>query len=169
MRLAGRPGALHWTPTRALGGAATRTPLPQRGPQYEKRGQPPRAATAPPTNAAAPTDRLDRLGLYGALSGTLSKLAVYPFDLAKKRLQMQGVPVSEALAANGVGRLPAYSGLAHCLLTVFRAEGAPGLFRGILPGLLKAAPATSASFVTFEAAQTVLRDRLGSSRRSSSS
>jgi solute carrier family 25 thiamine pyrophosphate transporter 19 len=107
---------------------------------------------------AAPTDRLERLGLYGAVSGAVSKLVVYPFDLAKKRLQMQGVQISEDHAAKGISRMPAYRGLSHCLLTVFRAEGAPGLFRGVLPSLMKAAPATSASFVTFEAMRTFLID-----------
>jgi hypothetical protein len=48
------------------------------------------------------------MGVYGALSGTVSKLAVFTFHLAKKRLHMQGVAISEAHAANGISRMPAY-------------------------------------------------------------
>ncbi|KAJ1623334.1 mitochondrial carrier domain-containing protein [Pavlovales sp. CCMP2436] len=98
----------------------------------------------------APTDSFGQMGIYGAVSGTVSKLAVFPLDLAKKRLQMQGVAISEAHAANGISRMPAYRNLLHCLVEVWRHEGAAGIFRGVLPGLLKAAPASGASFLTFE-------------------
>lgn len=105
----------------------------------------------------APTHSFGTMGAYGALSGIASKLVVYPLDLAKKRLQMQGVRVSAERGAAGVGALPAYRNLAHCLLHICRAEGLAGLFRGVLPGLLKAAPASGASFLTFELAKSVLQ------------
>ncbi|KAG8470317.1 hypothetical protein KFE25_008738 [Diacronema lutheri] len=107
--------------------------------------------------SVAPTESLSALGAYGAASGIASKLVVYPLDLAKKRLQMQGVHVcNEARARTGVAKLPTYRNLAHCLADVCRVEGVPGLFRGVLPGLLKAAPASGASFLTFEAVRRFL-------------
>jgi solute carrier family 25 thiamine pyrophosphate transporter 19 len=105
-----------------------------------------------------PTDRFSRVGLYGAISGTVSKLCVYPLDLAKKRLQMQGVQISEKQARFGIARVPAYRNLAHCLVSICRSEGLPGLFRGVLPGLIKAAPASGASFLAYDAMRVFLRD-----------
>lgn len=101
-------------------------------------------------HSLSPTESFGTMGAYGALSGIMSKLFVYPLDLAKKRLQMQGVHVCEERAAVGVSALPEYRNLAHCLLKICKAEGFAGLFRGVLPGLLKAAPASGASFLTFE-------------------
>ena len=76
----------------------------------------------------------------GAASSSLAQLATYPLALAKTRLQASGMP----------GFHPGYDGLVGCLVHTVRAEGVRGLYRGIVPNLLKAVPSISISYVVFE-------------------
>lgn len=76
----------------------------------------------------------------GALSSSLAQLATYPLALAKTRLQASGMP----------GYAPGYDGLAGCILDTIKSEGCRGLYRGIVPNLLKAVPSISISYVVFE-------------------
>ncbi|GFO04237.1 mitochondrial thiamine pyrophosphate carrier-like [Plakobranchus ocellatus] len=77
----------------------------------------------------APVDHF----ICGSTSGFLSKLMVYPFDVIKKRLQIQGF--EEARQSFGVVRK--YNGFFHCIYVSFRDEGASFLFKGLSPSLLK--------------------------------
>ena len=77
----------------------------------------------------------------GALSSSCAQLATYPLALAKTRLQAKGMP----------GYTPSFDGsLGGCLLWTYRHEGVRGLYRGIVPNLLKAVPSISISYVVFE-------------------
>ena len=49
-----------------------------------------------------------------------------------------------------------YSGLRDCLRSVWRADGMAGLYRGIVPNLLKAVPSISISYVVFEHSKRLL-------------
>lgn len=82
----------------------------------------------------------------GALAGLGAKLAVYPFDTTKKRLQIQGFE----LGRRAFGRTDTYSGMVDCLRKTFRQEGLRGLYRGLTPGLLKAVVTTSINFWLYE-------------------
>ena len=48
------------------------------------------------------------------------------------------------------GYEPGYDGLAGCIRDTLRCEGLRGLYRGIVPNLLKAVPSISISYVVFE-------------------
>mmetsp|Transcript_30912 Transcript_30912/g.102229 ORF Transcript_30912/g.102229 Transcript_30912/m.102229 type:complete len:320 (-) Transcript_30912:306-1265(-) len=80
-------------------------------------------------------------GCVGATACTLGGL---PFDVAKARLQ-----------AGGAGH--AYSGLADCLLTTARTEGALALYRGMVPALSSALAENSVGITV----QRSLRRALG--------
>lgn len=85
----------------------------------------------------------------GALSSSLAQLATYPLALAKTRLQASGMP----------GYSPGYDGLVGCLMQTVRDEGVRGLYRGIVPNLLKAVPSISISYVVFENVKAALQKR----------
>ncbi|PSN43916.1 Mitochondrial thiamine pyrophosphate carrier [Blattella germanica] len=82
----------------------------------------------------------------GSLSGICAKTAVYPFDLARKRLQIQGFQH----ARKGFGKPFICHGLIECLVTTIREEKMIGLFKGLWPSLLKAAVTTALHFYIYE-------------------
>jgi len=90
-------------------------------------------------------DTLTMLGC-GALSSSLAQLATYPLALAKTRLQASGMP----------GFTTRYTGLIGCLADTIQNDGFKGLYRGIVPNLLKAVPSISISYVVFENAKVAL-------------
>lgn len=73
----------------------------------------------------------------GAAAGMATKLLLYPFDTAKKRMQICATPSGTvALGATMRG--------------IWTHEGALGLYRGLVPGLIKVAPATALGFALYE-------------------
>lgn len=89
----------------------------------------------------------------GAGAGVVSKIAVYPLDVAKRRLQMQHVPRAAYFGAP----LGSFSGLVDCLVQTAAREGTRALYKGLLPALVKITPASMASFVAFEETMRLLR------------
>lgn len=84
--------------------------------------------------------------ICGSVAGVLSKILIYPLDVSKKRLQVQGFEA----ARRGFGITRSYSGLLACLLQVGREEGLRGLYKGLSPGLLKAAATAGLHFSIYE-------------------
>lgn len=82
----------------------------------------------------------------GSLAGLCAKCSVYPFDLAKKRLQIQGFEEGR----KSFGRTFKCKGLQDCLVQIYRVEGVPGFFKGLQPSLVKAIFASAAHFSTYE-------------------
>ncbi|KAI8512259.1 hypothetical protein Bbelb_088980 [Branchiostoma belcheri] len=89
----------------------------------------------------------------GAGAGVVSKTLVYPLDVVKKRLQVQGFDH----ARRSFGQVRTYTGLVHCVQCMLREEGARGLFKGLSPSLLKAACASSLIFFLYEQCCHALR------------
>ncbi|KAI8877449.1 mitochondrial carrier [Backusella circina FSU 941] len=73
--------------------------------------------------------------ISGALSGFFSKTLIYPFDLVRKRLQVQG---------------QTYEPWLKCLKSIVVKEGFKSLYKGLAPSLLKVAPANAVTFMVFE-------------------
>ncbi|KAF9189634.1 mitochondrial thiamine pyrophosphate transporter [Haplosporangium sp. Z 767] len=105
--------------------------------------------------------------MCGALSGVISKTGVYPLDMVRKRLQIQGSEQQRVTASiyspQSITKTAAISGsktaveqlpttVWGCLVHIARKEGYLALYKGLLPGLLKAAPASAVTFLVFSQA-----------------
>lgn len=82
----------------------------------------------------------------GSSAGVVAKTLVYPLDVAKKRLQVQGFES----AREHFGATRQYSGLAPCLAKIAREEGLRGLYKGLTPGMLKAAAVAGINLSIYE-------------------
>jgi len=84
----------------------------------------------------------------GVMASVLSKTAVFPLDLVRKRIQVQG-PNRKLYAYGGI---PEYKSALGALRTIFRTEGFRGLFKGLPISLIKSAPASAVTVWTYERA-----------------
>lgn len=85
----------------------------------------------------------------GALSGVISKTVVYPLDMVRKRLQIQGSEQQRSIAGNASRGSAAPTTVWKCMVHIVRQEGYLALYKGLLPGILKAAPASAVTFFVF--------------------
>eukprot|EP00741_Cyanophora_paradoxa_P020649 tig00021281_g19930.t1 len=86
----------------------------------------------------------------GAVAGATAKAVTYPFDLVKRRMQVEWSSAAVPGAAGGGGTV------ASRMLAIVRAEGPRGLFRGLTPALAKSALATGLTFCVHDAVSTLL-------------
>ncbi|XP_062550184.1 mitochondrial thiamine pyrophosphate carrier-like [Armigeres subalbatus] len=84
--------------------------------------------------------------LCGGLAGLTTKLIVYPLDLAKKRLHIQGFSQNRQT----FGKHFVANRLFQCLYQVCRDEGIQGLYKGLNPSLLKAAITSAFYFAIYD-------------------
>ncbi|KAL8860111.1 MAG: hypothetical protein Q9178_003375 [Gyalolechia marmorata] len=89
----------------------------------------------------------------GILSGIFAKSGVFPLDLIRKRLQVQG-PMRARYAG---GSIPVYKGAWKTGRVIVATEGWRGLYRGLGISLFKSAPASAVTMWTYEHALKVLR------------
>ncbi|XP_001603742.1 mitochondrial thiamine pyrophosphate carrier isoform X2 [Nasonia vitripennis] len=90
----------------------------------------------------------------GCLAGLVAKTIVYPLDLARKRLQIQGFEHGR----KGFGGFFRCNGLVNCLVLTTKQEGIRGLFKGLGPSQFKAALMTALHFTFYEQALNLIRD-----------
>jgi len=74
----------------------------------------------------------------GMISSTVAMSCTYPMNLIRTRLQASGMPGA-----------PAYIGPLDCARRTVQSDGLFGLYRGILPNMLKVLPATSISVACY--------------------
>ncbi|XP_039284222.1 mitochondrial thiamine pyrophosphate carrier-like [Nilaparvata lugens] len=84
--------------------------------------------------------------ICGSLSGVMSKLVTYPWDLVRKRLQFQNFQYARV----GYGKNFTCKGLINCFKGTFEGENVLGLFKGLSPSLVKAALTTALYFAFYE-------------------
>ncbi|KAF5175514.1 Mitochondrial thiamine diphosphate carrier [Thalictrum thalictroides] len=89
-----------------------------------------------------------QLFLCGLAAGTCAKAVCHPLDVVKKRFQIEGLQRHPKYGARVEHR--AYKGMYHALRQILKAEGWAGLYKGIVPSIIKAAPAGAVTFVAFE-------------------
>ncbi|XP_017890587.1 mitochondrial thiamine pyrophosphate carrier-like [Ceratina calcarata] len=89
----------------------------------------------------------------GSVAGLLAKTAIYPFDLSRKRLQIQGFRD----ARRGFGTFFECTGLVDCLRVTVKVEGVRGLFKGLLPSQLKATATSALHFTVYEQSLIALK------------
>jgi hypothetical protein len=93
-------------------------------------------------------DKAVGLSAYaGLISGSVSKIIVYPIDTVKKRLQAQAVfgPIGDI-----------YFGMMDCFFKILKNEGLSGFYRGLFPSVLKTGIATGLSFSMYRGTKNVL-------------
>ena len=91
----------------------------------------------------------------GVLASITAKTGVYPLDLIRKRVQVQG-PTRERFAG---GMVPLYGrGVLRVGREIIGKEGWRGLYRGLGVGLIKAAPASAVTMWTYELALRDLKE-----------
>ncbi|CCG85136.1 Mitochondrial thiamine pyrophosphate carrier 1 [Taphrina deformans PYCC 5710] len=88
----------------------------------------------------------------GFLAGTFSKTGVFPLDVIRKRLQVQG-PTRTAYVFNDI---PVYSSSLSCATTILQREGVRGFYKGLTVSLLKSAPSSAITLWTFEQSSRLL-------------
>ncbi|KAJ3263165.1 mitochondrial thiamine pyrophosphate transporter [Chytriomyces hyalinus] len=79
----------------------------------------------------------------GGVAGMLSKTAVMPFDVVRKRLQVQGPSRKSYILSD----IPRYTGgFFACARQIAVHEGLGALYKGLWPGLVKTAPSSAITF-----------------------
>ena len=80
----------------------------------------------------------------GLMAGVVSKIATFPLDTLRKRMQVRG-------SAKSLYQGPVYdSKLAGTFQGILRDEGVRGLYRGCLIATIKAAPSAAITLWTYE-------------------
>lgn len=91
----------------------------------------------------------------GIMASTVSKTGVFPLDLLRRRMQVQG-PFRKQFAD---GNVPEYErGVWRVAKTVVAQEGWRGLYKGLGISLVKAAPASAVTMWTYEHALKMIQD-----------
>ncbi|ORZ12369.1 mitochondrial carrier domain-containing protein [Absidia repens] len=83
--------------------------------------------------------------LSGALSGIFSKTAVYPIDVVRKRLQVQGPYLTNYVIQSTKYQSDSWW---QCMKL--------SLYKGLIPSLIKVAPANAVTFLVFEETKKIL-------------
>ncbi|KAK9494987.1 mitochondrial carrier domain-containing protein [Lipomyces doorenjongii] len=92
--------------------------------------------------------------IAGMIAGTISKTGVFPLDVIRKRLQVQGPTLNRYVLQD----IPTYpNNIFGCARMIFVTEGYRGLYRGLWVSLVKTAPTSAITMWTFEHSVTVLR------------
>ncbi|MED6159971.1 hypothetical protein PIB30_047130 [Stylosanthes scabra] len=89
-----------------------------------------------------------QLFLCGLAAGTCAKLVCHPLDVVKKRFQIEGLQRHPRYGARVEQR--AYRNMFDAMKRILQAEGWAGLYKGIVPSTVKAAPAGAVTFVAYE-------------------
>ncbi|KMT19865.1 hypothetical protein BVRB_1g009140 [Beta vulgaris subsp. vulgaris] len=79
--------------------------------------------------------------LYGAISGACAEAATYPFEVVRRKLQMQGAKLSTPAT----------------FLKIVEQGGIPALYAGLLPSVLQVLPSAAISFFVYECMKIVLK------------
>ncbi|RDW71416.1 hypothetical protein BP6252_07979 [Coleophoma cylindrospora] len=82
----------------------------------------------------------------GVIASVIAKTGVFPFDLVRKRLQVQGPTRQRYVHRN----IPEYKGVFKTMQSIIKNEGKRGLYRGLTVSLFKAAPASAVTMWTYE-------------------
>ncbi|EMT62123.1 Mitochondrial thiamine pyrophosphate carrier 1 [Fusarium odoratissimum] len=90
----------------------------------------------------------------GMCASILSKTAVFPLDLVRKRIQVQGPARRQYVYQN----IPEYATARSALLSILRTEGFRGLYKGLTISLLKSAPASAVTLWTYEQSLNLMLD-----------
>ncbi|KAK8049763.1 Mitochondrial thiamine pyrophosphate carrier 1 [Apiospora phragmitis] len=92
----------------------------------------------------------------GVVASVVAKTGVFPLDLVRKRIQVQGPTRVRYVHKN----IPLYeSGMVEALRSIVAREGFKGLYRGLTVSLIKAAPASAVTMWTYERVLHLMIDK----------
>ena len=96
----------------------------------------------------------------GVTASVTGKTAVFPLDVIRKRLQVQGPTRTRFVPRQGYRAVADYAGLGvwGTGKAIVRKEGWRGLYRGLTVGLIKSAPASAVTMWTYERALKVMKE-----------
>ncbi|KAI3713924.1 hypothetical protein L1987_72512 [Smallanthus sonchifolius] len=89
-----------------------------------------------------------QLFVCGLAAGSCAKAVCHPLDVVKKRYQIEGLQRHPRYGAR-VETL-VYRNMYDALRRITQKEGWAGLYKGIVPSIVKAAPAGAVTFVAYE-------------------
>lgn len=92
----------------------------------------------------------------GVLASIIAKTGVFPLDLVRKRLQVQGPQRHMFVYGDRMATYEKQT-MAEVVRQVVRKEGVLGLYRGLTVSLVKAAPASAVTMWTYERTMRVLK------------
>ncbi|KAI0472589.1 mitochondrial carrier domain-containing protein [Xylariaceae sp. FL0804] len=84
--------------------------------------------------------------LAGAISGAVAQTCTYPFDVLRRRFQINTM--------SGMGYQ--YKSIGDAVRLIIAQEGIRGLYKGLIPNLLKVAPSMAANWLSFEVTRDFL-------------
>ncbi|KAI0474522.1 mitochondrial carrier domain-containing protein [Xylaria cf. heliscus] len=84
--------------------------------------------------------------LAGAISGAVAQTCTYPFDVLRRRFQINTM--------TGMGYQ--YKSIGDAIRVIVTQEGIRGLYKGLVPNLLKVAPSMAANWLSFEVTRDFL-------------
>lgn len=84
--------------------------------------------------------------ISGSIAGLVAKTAIYPFDLVKKRLQIQGFQQHR----KSFGKQMYCNGVIDCVKLTVMDEGFLALFKGYGPSMLKAVLVSALHFAVYD-------------------
>ncbi|EAW14217.1 thiamine transporter TPC1 [Aspergillus clavatus NRRL 1] len=90
----------------------------------------------------------------GVIASVFAKTGVFPLDLVRKRLQVQGPTRTMYVHRN----IPEYGGVFNSIALILRTQGFRGLYQGLTVSLLKAAPASAITMWTYERSLKLLQE-----------
>lgn len=90
----------------------------------------------------------------GVVASVLAKTGVFPLDLVRKRLQVQGPTRTRYVHRN----IPEYNGVVRSITMILRTQGVRGLYRGLTVSLFKAAPASAVTMWTYERVLKIVQE-----------
>ncbi|QYT02502.1 Mitochondrial deoxynucleotide carrier protein [Trichoderma simmonsii] len=82
----------------------------------------------------------------GIVASVVAKTAVFPLDLVRKRIQVQGPTRSKYVYKD----IPIYTSAVRGIQSIYRTEGLRGLYKGLPISLVKAAPSSAITLWTYE-------------------
>ncbi|KAK9458239.1 mitochondrial carrier domain-containing protein [Dipodascopsis uninucleata] len=87
--------------------------------------------------------------LCGAISGAVAQTITYPFDVLRRRFQ---VNTMKDLGFR-------YSSVLDAIISITRKEGIMGMYKGLSANLLKVAPSMASSWLSYEMVKDLLMDQ----------
>jgi hypothetical protein len=97
----------------------------------------------------------------GVASKLFASAITYPSQVVRSRIQQRttagaAAETSAATSASGSGWAPRYTGYFQSLRCVVRREGVRGLYKGMVPNVLRTLPSSGVTFLVYESTRNFL-------------